>query len=492
MNENRFEDDPLESLLDDESSEEFGEPVLRDSLDPGAREHVDGNLANWSAADFASIHVRFRPHLERHARRYLQNPVQAEEVVQEAFLYLMTTLPEIDSELGVLKFLKWKIRLLCLDVIRSASNRQEVSVENYPEASSLDEEMSLGIERALDNALIRSALSQLSPRHREALVASVYEEKSSAQLASQMGLSENAARQLLFRARVSFKNALIGEAETNGKSVGEILSIAARKAALGAKKNAAALGSFVVLTAMLVGAVPLISNNGEQIIAEGTIESVAVDESALIAPAQEEEQPQTQAPEPVEAETNVELEAMSATDALKEPTAENISISAANTETNREVPRELKETGASLIAQSSIRPDGFNRILETNVSTAGLYQDSYSMLFSEAFQGTSVEVFGGTGISAFLDLDVLHRTVRQVIFQLSIDDEIYFGVARDVESVTKMDGYGHLITVSAESIYVVDRQQNVFSESPLAGATVSVSLRLAEDGNPLSATLSVR
>lgn len=51
------------------------------------------------------MHNPFRPHLERHAKRYLSNPVQAEEVVQDAFLYLMTTLPELDTELGVLKIM---------------------------------------------------------------------------------------------------------------------------------------------------------------------------------------------------------------------------------------------------------------------------------------------------------------------------------------------------------------------------------------------------
>ena len=97
-----YEEDPLDSWLDAESAESFGEPEIRDRFDPAADENVDGNLTKWSAQDFASIYVRFRPHLERHARRYLSSPVQAEEVVQDAFLYLMTALPELDSELGVL------------------------------------------------------------------------------------------------------------------------------------------------------------------------------------------------------------------------------------------------------------------------------------------------------------------------------------------------------------------------------------------------------
>ena len=77
-------------------------------------------LKDWSAKDFANIYVRFRPHLISHAQKFLREKTQAEEVVQDAFLYLMTALPELDSELGVLKFLKWKTKMLCLDIIRSS------------------------------------------------------------------------------------------------------------------------------------------------------------------------------------------------------------------------------------------------------------------------------------------------------------------------------------------------------------------------------------
>ena len=98
-------EDALESLLDEESDEEFGLPRFQEHF---ADPMTPAVLKEWSAKDFASIYVRFRPHLERHAKRFLNNSSQVEEVVQDAFLYLMTTLPELDSELGVLRFLKWK------------------------------------------------------------------------------------------------------------------------------------------------------------------------------------------------------------------------------------------------------------------------------------------------------------------------------------------------------------------------------------------------
>ena len=253
--------DPLEQLLDEESDDEFGLPEfkehLADSLTPAV-------LKDWSAADFASIYVRFRPHLERHAKRFLVNPSQVEEVVQDAFLYLMTTLPELDSELGVLKFLKWKTRLLALDVIRANSRASFAPIDEQPEIPAQDEEIGIDLERADDAAIVALALAKLQPRHREALIATLYEEKASEVVAPQMGLNENAFRQLLFRARSAFKKALVGEAETAGLRASEILSIAARKAAKESGKYISAAGAFLLVLAISVGVLPNLSQPAQE------------------------------------------------------------------------------------------------------------------------------------------------------------------------------------------------------------------------------------
>ena len=240
-------EDPLESLLDQETDGEFGLPRFQehfaDSLTPAV-------LKDWSAKDFASIYVRFRPHLERHAKRFLVNPSQVEEVVQDAFLYLMTTLPELDSELGVLKFLKWKTRLLALDVIRANSRVSIAPLDDQRELEADIPEMGQELERADDAAIVSLALAKLQPRHREALIATLYEEKSAEVVSAQMGLSENAFRQLMFRSRAAFKKALIGEAEISGLSMSEVLSVAARKAAAESGKLASVAGAFLLVLAL--------------------------------------------------------------------------------------------------------------------------------------------------------------------------------------------------------------------------------------------------
>jgi RNA polymerase sigma-70 factor (ECF subfamily) len=179
-----------------------------------------------------------------------------DEVVQDAFLYLMVSLPELDSEIGVLRFLKWKTRLLALDVIRASGRAYINSIDDVQEPASDDPEISSSLEQQDDAAVVKLALSKLNPRHREVLIASMYEEKSTEQIAAQVGLSENATRQLIFRARAAFKKTLIGDVDTTGMSAAAILSVAARKAASEGKKVGAAALTLIALVVMSLTVFP--------------------------------------------------------------------------------------------------------------------------------------------------------------------------------------------------------------------------------------------
>jgi RNA polymerase sigma-70 factor (ECF subfamily) len=262
-----FSEDPLEALLDEQSDEEFGELALKE------RSGKPVKLAEWSAQDFSSIYLRFRPHLERHARRFLNNPSQVDEVVQDAFLYLMVSLPELDSEIGVLRFLKWKTRLLALDVIRASGRAYINSIDDVQEPASHDPEISSSLEQQDDAAVVKLALSKLNPRHREVLIASMYEEKSTEQIAAQVGLSENATRQLIFRARAAFKKALIGDFDTTGMSAAAILSVAARKAASEGKKVGAAALTLIALVVMSLTVFPGLNRAPSDQMAEAPVNS---------------------------------------------------------------------------------------------------------------------------------------------------------------------------------------------------------------------------
>lgn len=491
MEKDNYEEHPLDSMLDDESEVEFGEPEIRDRFHHFADEETSGDLKAWTAKDFASIYVRFRPHLERHARRYLSNRVQAEEVVQDAFLYLMTTLPELDSELGVLKFLKWKVRLLSLDVIRSASNQREIPVAEHEEFASDNEEITADLERAEDNAIIRIALSKLNPRQREALIASVYEEKPAEVVAEQLGLSTNATRQLLFRARSAFKKALVGEAEISGRSISQVLSIAAKKAAIDAKNNAMKVGAFIVLAAIGIGILPQVLATTETVIATPEISQPAPTDSSPVSPSESESESGAAAPSEsqlADASGSVASqsqrtgsESLGSTAETNQPVAQQATSAAPAIQ-----PAVVLDTDASRLTEQTL-----SAILTTDVNNAGYYKDSYSQLFGDLFSGMSIEVFGGTGISAFLDLDPVTKTVRQTIFQMWIDGDRFYAVARSIQNESLQSGDNHTVVIIAEEFYVVNDSLNVFSESPLADSRAVVTLELDANGNPLSASMKV-
>lgn len=243
-------------------------------------------LRDWTARDFSHAYVRLRPYLERHASRYLRDSSQVEEVVQDAFLYLMTALPEIDSEVGVLKFLKWKTKMLALDVIRINSKYSVSSIQDYELELEIEgqDEVSLRLERADDAAIVSMALSKLSPRQRQAIVETQLLEKPVEEVASEMGLSNNAFRQLLHRARAAFKSALVGEAEIRGLPVSAILSIAAKKAARDSGKfiagtSALLLAFFGLVSIFQSSEVPIsLSEQGGSNIAEAPQAPSGVDE----------------------------------------------------------------------------------------------------------------------------------------------------------------------------------------------------------------------
>ena len=62
------------------------------------------------------------------------------------------------------------------------------------EFASGDEELAADLEGAGDNAIIRIALAKLNARQLEVMVASVYEEKSTDEIADELNLSSNAKK----------------------------------------------------------------------------------------------------------------------------------------------------------------------------------------------------------------------------------------------------------------------------------------------------------
>ena len=451
--------DPLENLLDEESDEDFGYVVTRDRA-TGPDGHPV-KLADWSAQDFASIYTRFRPHLERHARRFLNNPSQVDEVVQDAFLYLMVSLPELDSEIGVLRFLKWKTRLLCLDVIRASGKAYVSNIDDVAEPMSQDPEVSSYLEQQDDAAVLRLALSKLNPRHREVLLASIYEEKSTEQIAAQVGLSENATRQLIFRARSAFKKALLGDdVNTEGMSAAAILSVAARKAAHEAKKVGAQAMVFALFLMLAIGAFVNFTGRGTQ------TQQLAESQAPTQSQAPEAQAPSESVQTPAKTPNNGEAEILAA------PVAQVSKPSAS------------PSASASPFSQAELK-----QIFDTTPDSVNVFRLAKADSGIDMRQG--YRVVSSQGLVADFTFDAnSDKPYGDVLFTIDVDGQQYQAYPDKFEfyKVTDKQGLDHYIYYGSLA-YVFDENGKVWSDSELAKGTARLEIVVDADKKSIKQTV---
>jgi RNA polymerase sigma factor (sigma-70 family) len=226
-----------------------GPELLAEDLDP------DRNLGA-DPHDFAGLYIRHRSSFATHARRFLRDPRDVDEVVQEAFLRLFLALPELGTELQALAYCRRTVTNLCIDRYRADKRRPRlVNIETLPANDFPDEELDDPVVQAEDAAFVREALSLLSPLHRDALVKREIEEKSLPVIAQELGVPEESVKHLLHRARRALRRHLAKTHLAPGADLESTstLSLLAKSAAAGGGR----LGVVVVFTlALLVGAKP--------------------------------------------------------------------------------------------------------------------------------------------------------------------------------------------------------------------------------------------
>ena len=185
--------------------------------------------------DFAGLYIRHRSSFTSHARRYLRDQRDAEEVVQEAFLRLFLALPELETELQALAYCRRTITNLCIDRFRAQARRPSlVGLDTVPLDILVDDDPGDPVVRAEDAALVRAALSLLSPIHRAALVKREIEEKPLPVIAAELDIPEESVKHLLFRARRALRRILTDSSLAPGGTgqLSEALAKAVSKAGL--------------------------------------------------------------------------------------------------------------------------------------------------------------------------------------------------------------------------------------------------------------------
>ncbi len=201
--------------------------------------------------DFAGLYIRHRHSFGLHARRFLRDQRDVDEVVQEAFLRLFLALPELGSELQALSYCRRTITNLCIDRYRADQRRPRlIDLDSVPVDVLSEDELDDPVIQAEDAALVREALALLSPLHREALVKREIEEKPLPVIAAELGVPEDSVKHLLHRARRALRRRLAETHLAPGVDLDDVstLSLLARSAVSGTGR----LGVFVLLFLGLV------------------------------------------------------------------------------------------------------------------------------------------------------------------------------------------------------------------------------------------------
>lgn len=216
--------------------------------------------ASWSVAQFSSFYTLNRSELIAHASRILKDKAKAEEVTQEALVKFMLAAPELSSDSHALSYLHRTIENLCIDLFRAENRRPNLvalddataEVESTWQVSG---DHSLAISAAEDAAIIRQALSLLSPAERAALVMWEVEGRSTEEIAKELGIKESAVRHTVSRARASLRK-ILSELiidEARGLTALDLLSTTYKKATEIAGKSSKIAFTFILVLSAFLG-----------------------------------------------------------------------------------------------------------------------------------------------------------------------------------------------------------------------------------------------
>jgi len=216
--------------------------------------------SSWSVAQFSSFYTQNRAELIGHANRIVKDKAKAEEITQEALVKFMLAAPELSSVNHALSYLHRTIENLCIDLFRAENRRPNLVAldDATAEAESVWQvsgDHSLAISAAEDAAIIRQALSLLSPAERAALVMWEVEGRSTAEIAKELGIKEPVVRHTVSRARASLRKVLseLVIDETRGLTALDLLSTTYKKAEGVARKSSKAALAFILVFTVLLG-----------------------------------------------------------------------------------------------------------------------------------------------------------------------------------------------------------------------------------------------
>jgi RNA polymerase sigma factor (sigma-70 family) len=221
-----------------------------------------GSTADWSIAQLSAIYTEHRTQLVSQARRITRDEAEAHEIVQEAFLKFMLAAPELDSSDRAIAYLRTSVTNLALNVIRARGARPNlVAIDADTTQERLNEiasenhiDLDTTITAAEDAAIIREALSRLTPDQRTALVMWEMEGRTTEEIATALNTTPANVRHILVRARKSMVRVLedwIVDEKTGLTALNALSTTYKKTVEIAQKSSKAALSLLLVFTAFL-------------------------------------------------------------------------------------------------------------------------------------------------------------------------------------------------------------------------------------------------
>ncbi len=264
----------------------------------------------WTVAELGAFYTEHRSELLTHAKRVLKDSAKAEEITQDALIKFILAAPELESTDHALSYLHRTIENLCIDLFRLEGRRPNLVVLDDATAEveaawQVDGDHSSVIAAAEDAAIIRQALSMLSPAERAALVMWEMEGRSTSEIAAELGIKETAVRHTVSRARASLRRVLseLVIDQERGLTALDMLSTSYKKAAELAQKSSKVALSFILVVTAFLGFNSLTGNEG----------SVQFNELAISAPSAVQEEVVTPTSPVAEEPVKVSTQKVSAT-----------------------------------------------------------------------------------------------------------------------------------------------------------------------------------
>jgi RNA polymerase sigma-70 factor (ECF subfamily) len=166
---------------------------------------------------FETLINRYQRQVANQIYMNMGNRDDVDDIAQEVFIRVYRSLPKFKFHSS---FFSWIYRItmnLCIDEIRKRKIRRMLSLdflaEDYLDKNGVSDEVPTPSDSVLLNEkkdIVRRAMQHLSKEHREILTLREYQDLSYDEIAETLGLTVQAVKSRIFRARSEIRNLLGG------------------------------------------------------------------------------------------------------------------------------------------------------------------------------------------------------------------------------------------------------------------------------------------